>query len=50
MLSFTPAITKFLFLISSRHVLKSIGKGNLYLRPLHIMDRIFESVMILNPQ
>ena len=31
MLSFTPA--------------KSIGKGNLYLGPLHIIDRILESVM-----
>ena len=35
--------------ISSRHDLKSIGKGNLYLGPLHIIDRILESVMILNP-
>ena len=32
--------------ISSRHDLKSIGTGNLYLGPLHIIDQIFESVMI----
>ena len=32
--------------ISSRHDLKSIGTGNLYLGPLHIIDRILESVMI----
>ena len=32
--------------ISSQHDLKSIGKGNLYLGPLHIIDRILESVMI----
>ena len=32
--------------ISSRHDLKSIGTGNLYLCPLHIIDRILESVMI----
>ena len=29
--------------ISSRHDLKSIGTGNLYLGPLHIIDRILES-------
>ena len=32
--------------ISSRHDLKSIGTGNLSLGPLHIIDRILESVMI----
>ena len=32
--------------ISSRHDLKSIGTGNLYLGPLHIIDQILESVMI----
>ena len=32
--------------ISSRHDLKSIGTGNLNLGPLHIIDRILESVMI----
>ena len=32
--------------ISSRHDLKSIGTGNLYLGPLHIIERILESVMI----
>ena len=32
--------------ISSRHDLMSIGKGNQYLGPLHIIDRILESVMI----
>ena len=32
--------------ISSRHGLKSIGTGNLYVGPLHIIDRILESVMI----
>ena len=32
--------------ISSRHDLKSIGKGNLYLGPLNIIDQILESVMI----
>ena len=32
--------------ISSQHNLNSIGKGNLYLGPLHIIDRILESVMI----
>ena len=32
--------------ISSRHDLKFIGTGNLYLGPLHIIDRILESVMI----
>ena len=31
---------------SSRHDLKSIGTGNLYLGPLHIIDRILESVII----
>ena len=42
MLSFTPAITKFCMApaISSRHDLKSIDAGNLYLGPLHIKDRI----------
>ena len=29
-----------------RHDLKSIGTRNLYLGPLHIIDRIHESVMI----
>ena len=43
MLSFTPAITKF-----SCNDLKSIGTGNLYLGPLHIIDQILESVMIFN--
>ena len=32
--------------ISSRHDLKSIGTGNLYLGPLHIIDRVLESDMI----
>ena len=32
--------------ISSRHDLKSICTGNLYLGPLHIIDRILVSVMI----
>ena len=32
--------------ISSRHDLKSIGKGNLYSGLLHIIDRILESLMI----
>ena len=32
--------------ITSRHDLKSIGKENQYLGPLHIIDRILESVMI----
>ena len=32
--------------ISSRHDLKSIGKGNLFVGPLHIRDRILESVII----
>ena len=32
--------------IPSRHDLKSIGTGNLYLGPLHLIDRILESVMI----
>ena len=31
--------------ISPRHDLKSIGKGNLYLGPYHIIDQILESVM-----
>ena len=31
-----------------QHDLKSIGKGNLYLGPLHIIDPILESVMILD--
>ena len=35
--------------ISSPHDLKSIGTGNLYLGPLHIIDRTLESAMILNP-
>ena len=32
--------------ISSQRDLKSIGKGNLYLSPLHILDQILELVMI----
>ena len=32
--------------IASRHDLKPIGTGNLYLGPLHIIDQILESVMI----
>ena len=32
--------------ISSRQDVKSIGKGKLYLGPLHIIDQILESVMI----
>ena len=32
--------------ISSQHDLKSIGKGDLYLGPLHKIDQILESVMI----
>ena len=32
--------------ISSRHDLKSIGTENLYLGPVHLIDRILESVMI----
>ena len=32
--------------ISSQYDLKSFGTGNLYLGPLHIIDRILESVMI----
>ena len=32
--------------ISSKPDLKSIGTENLYLGPLHIIDRILESVMI----
>ena len=35
--------------ISSWQNLKSIGKGNLYVGPLHMIDRILESVMIFNP-
>ena len=31
--------------ISLRHLLKSISEGNLYLGPLHIIDRILESVI-----
>ena len=48
MFSFTPAITNSCKApaISSQHDLKSIGTGNLYLGPLHIIDRILESVMI----
>ena len=48
MLSFTPAIQNSCQAqaISSRHDLKSIGTGNLYLGPLHIIDQILESVMI----
>ena len=50
MLSFTPANTNSCKApaISSRHDLKSIGTGNLYLGPLYIIDRILESVMIYN--
>ena len=47
MLWFTPAITKLLQpAISSQLNLKSIGKGNLHLGPSHILDWMFESVMI----
>ena len=51
MLSFTPAITNSCKTpaISSGHDLKSIGKRNLYLGPLHIIDRVLESVMVFNP-
>ena len=48
MFSFTPVIKDSCKApaISSRLDLKSIGKGNLYLGPLHIIDRLLESVMI----
>ena len=33
--------------ISSRYLLRSIGKVNLHLGPLQVVDRILESVIIL---
>ena len=36
--------------ISSRHILKSMRDGNLYLGPLQIIERILESEIFLNFQ
>ena len=48
MLLLTPAIEKYFkaLAISSLHVLKYVGEGNLYLGPFHIIDRILESVIL----
>ena len=52
MLSLAPSITKFLYGTSNFFTafVEVYCDGNLYLGPLHIIDRIFESVIILQSQ
>ena len=46
MLSFTPTRTFNALAIVSRHLLKSMCAGNLYVDPFEITERIRESVII----